>query len=334
MVEVAVCGAGTWGKNHVRNFASLKGAKLVAVCDPSAKALERARTIAPDARATTRYEDVLEAADVRAVVLATPAVDHARHAKAALEAGKDVLVEKPMALRARDAEELCEIAEARGRVLMVGHLMLYHPGTETLQALIRSGELGDIYYVYSVRVNLGTLRRDENALWSFAPHDISVILALLGQAPADVAARGMGYLQPAVEDVVFVNLRFADRKMAQIQLSWLDPHKTRRLTVVGSKKMAVFDDTQPSEMIRIHDKGFDAPPDYGSFSEFLTLRDGDIRIPRVPMREPLSVECAHFVECVESRATPRSSGREGLAVVRVLEAAQKSLEAGGVPVAL
>jgi len=203
--------------------------------------------------------------------------------------------------------------------------MIYHPALDKLHALIRSGELGDIYYLYSLRVNLGRLRRDENALWSLAPHDLSMILHLIDEQPSEVAARGECYLQPGIEDVVFVNLRFPDRKMAQVQLSWLDPRKERRLTVVGSKKMVEFDDVHPIEKLRIYDKGFDRPPAFRGFGEYLTLRHGDVHIPRVDMVEPLAAECAHFLDCIRTGAQPRSGAQSGLDVVRVLAAADRSL---------
>jgi len=329
---VAVVGAGYWGKNLVRAFASL--GRLRAVCDADAKALERARTQAPATRMVGDFADLLTDSDIGAVVIASPAKLHAEQALAALRANKDVFVEKPMALSAADARAVRLTAEAEGRILMVGHLMLYHAGITRLLELVRSGELGRIYYLYALRVNLGKLRKDENALWSFGPHDLAVILELVGQDPETVAARGEGYLQDGVEDVVFVNLRFPDRTMAQVQLSWLDPRKERRLTVVGSRRMAVLDDTLPNEVLKIYDKGFDRPPDYASFGEFLTLRDGDVHIPRIDLREPLIEECAHFLHCIDTRAEPRTSGAHGERVVRILEAAQRSLESGGTPVPL
>jgi len=214
---------------------------------------------------------------------------------------------------------------------MVGHLLEYHPGVEKLKQMIVSGDLGDIYYLYSQRVNLGIVRHDENALWSFAPHDISVMLYLLEQEPISVSARGECYLQSGIEDVVFVNLHFADRTMAQLQLSWLDPHKLRKLTIVGSQKMVVFDDVESTEKIRIYDKAAERR-DYESYGDAITLRFGDVVIPHIDMTEPLKVECSHFLECIEKDRTPRSDGHDGLRVVRVLEAAQKSLDLNGVPV--
>ncbi len=333
-VRIAIAGAGYWGINHVRAFARAPGCELVAVCDPDERALARAAGFAPKARRTTALDDVLAADDVDAVVLATPAVAHAAQAQAALAAGKHVFVEKPMALSTADAEATVAAATRAGKTLMVGHLMLYHPGYERLRELVRGGEVGDVFYIYAVRVNLGRLRKDENALWSFAPHDLSMILDLVDQKPATVAARGQAYLQPGVEDVVFVNLNFTGGVMAQVQLSWLDPRKERRLTVVGSKKMVEFDDVHPAEKLRIYDKGYDRPPEFTRWGEYLTVRHGDIHIPRLQMTEPLEAECAHFVQCVRSGATPRTDAAHGLEVVRVLEAAQQSLRQNGTPVTI
>ena len=333
-MKLAVAGVGYWGINHVRAFARQKGCTLAALCDPDAAALERAAQFAPNAR---RYADVaaLFADDsIDAVVLATPAVAHAAQAQAALAAGKHVFVEKPMALSTADAEAVVAAATRAQKTLMVGHLMLYHPGYERLRELVRGGDLGDVFYIYAVRVNLGRLRHDENALWSLAPHDLSMILDLVGARPATVAARGQAYLQPGVEDVVFVNLAFADGKMAQVQLSWLDPRKERRLTVVGSKKMVELDDTHPTEKLRIYDKGYDRPPAFTQFAEYLTIRHGDVHIPRLQMTEPLQAECAEFIRCATTGAPPRTDGTHGLEVVRTLAAAQRSLRNDGIPVSL
>jgi predicted dehydrogenase len=330
-VRVAVVGTGYWGINHVRAFGRLPSADLVAVCDPDAQTLERAARLAPQARKLASLEQVLSDPAIDAVVLATPAVHHASQALAALNAGKHVFVEKPLALTVADADEACRAAERSGRTLMVGHLMLYHPAYRKLRELVHGGEIGDVYYLYSVRVNLGRLRKDENALWSFAPHDLSMILDLVGTPPVTVAARGEAYLQPGVEDVVFVNLAFADQKMAQIQLSWLDPRKERRLTVVGSKKMVEFDDVHPTEKLRIYDKGYDRPPSFTQYGEYLTVRHGDIHIPRIDMAEPLDLEARHFVEAAGGGGRVRTDASHGRDVVRVLAAAQESLKQGGLP---
>ena len=333
-MKLAVAGVGYWGINHVRAFARQKGCTLAALCDPDAAALDRAAQFAPNAR---RYADVaalLADDSIDAVVLATPAVAHAAQAQAALACGKHVFVEKPMALSTADAEAVVAAAARAQKTLMVGHLMLYHPGYERLRELVRGGEIGDVFYIYAVRVNLGRLRHDENALWSLAPHDLSMILDLVGTRPATVAARGQAYLQPGVEDVVFVNLAFGDGKMAQVQLSWLDPRKERRLTVVGSKKMVEFDDTHPTEKLRVYDKGYDRPPAFTQFAEYLTVRHGDVHIPRLQMTEPLQAECAEFIRCATTGAPPRTDGTHGLEIVRVLEAAHRSLRAEGTPVAI
>jgi predicted dehydrogenase len=333
MIRLAVIGAGAWGVNHVRVFARAKEAELVAVCDPSASARARAQELAPRARLSEDPAEILAAADVDAVVVATPAVSHGALARAALEAGKHVLVEKPLALSIAEAEGILA-ARRPGQVLMVGHLMLYHPGVDLLRKLMTSGELGTIYYLYAVRVNLGRLRRDENAMWSLAPHDVSVILDLLGEDPITVSARGGSYLQQGIQDVAFMNLRFKSGVVAQIQLSWLDPRKERRLTIVGSKKMVELDDVHPVEKVRIYDKGYDRPPDFTDYAEYLSIRNGDIHIPRVSMVEPLEVEARHFLSCIAQGTPPLTGGEDGLRVVRVLAAAQRSLDADGAPAAL
>ena len=235
-------------------------------------------------------------------------------------------------LFAIQAQELTKLAEQERRILMVGHLLLYHPIIDRIKAMIDSGELGDVHYIYNQRVNLGAVRGDENALWSFAPHDISVILHLLGLDPTDVTARGQSYLQPGIEDVVFLSLNFNQRSMAHIHVSWLDPHKIRKLTIVGSKKMVVFDDLESTEKLRIYDKSAQHATDYNTFAEYITLRFGDITIPHVKVDEPLQLECQHFLDCVRERRQPLTDGRNGLRVVKVLEAAQRSLEKNGAPV--
>lgn len=226
------------------------------------------------------------------------------------------------------------MAKADGRILMVGHLLLYHPAVAYMKQLIDQGTVGDVFYVLCQRVNLGKVRKDENALWSFAPHDLSVVLHLLGSEPVDVVARGAAFLQDGVEDVVFVDLRFPNGKMAHVHVSWLDPHKERKVTVVGSKKMVVFDDMNPSEKITIYDKGVDRAGEVVSYGEMLTIRSGDILIPKVPQQEPLRLECLHFVECIRDRKRPLTDGVGGLRVVKVLDAAQRSLKSGGAPVAI
>ncbi|MBW2262347.1 MAG: Gfo/Idh/MocA family oxidoreductase [Deltaproteobacteria bacterium] len=334
-VNVAVVGAGYWGRNHVRTFSSLPGSSLTWVCDRDVDRLGQASEMAPAARASTDLEELVSDGELEAVVVATPARTHAEIAERFLEAGKHVLVEKPMALDIEDARRIHDSAREKGLVLMVGHLMVYHPAVDMLRRMIADGELGDVYYLYSQRVNLGTARTDENALWCFGPHDLSIIHELFPAArPTTVCARGHCYLRPPVEDVVFMNVTFEGGMMAQVQLSWLDPHKERRMTIVGSRRMVTFDDVSPSEKIRVFDKGYDHPPEYGSFGEFLTLRDGDVWAPKVPFAEPLRLEAEHFLDCVRTNATPRTDGEEGLWIVRLLVAAQSSMELGGEPVEL
>ena len=333
-VRIAVAGAGYWGINHVRAFAKLPGADLVALCDPDARARSRALALAPNARAIADFEELLKSPDVDAIVLATPAIHHAAQAQAALAAGKHVFVEKPLALTAADAKATVAAAAKAQKTLMVGHLMLYHPVFRRLVDMVKAGELGRVYYLYALRVNLGRLRKDENALWSFAPHDLSMVLDLVPSPPITIAARGESYLQPGVEDVVFVNIGFADRTMAQIQLSWLDPRKERRLTVVGSKKMVELDDAHPTEKLRIYDKGYDRPPEFTQYGEYLTVRQGDIHIPRVEMAEPLELQCRHFVDSIRAGTPPRTDGASAMRVVELLESASESLRDGGRPVTL
>jgi predicted dehydrogenase len=295
-----------------------------------AKKRSAATSAWPGVQAVDSYERLL-LEEIDAVAIASPAVTHYEFAKMALLSGRDVFVEKPFTLNVRDAEELVELADKHNRVLMVGHLLEYHPVVHRLRSLIRSGELGPVYYVYSQRVNLGRIRGDENALWSFAPHDISQILFMLGMEPINVSARGQSYIQNGIEDVVFLSLFFENRIMAHIHLSWLDPHKVRRTTVVGQKKMAVFDDAETTEKLRIYDNHAEMPP-AKSYGEAIQVRFGDILIPRVEATEPLKLECQHFIDCVSSRATPTSDAQDGLRVIRIIEAAQRSMEQDGVPV--
>lgn len=334
MVRVAVVGAGAWGINHVRAMARTPGAKLVMVCDSSAEARARVTKIVSGVQLGRDFAEAISAEEVDAVIIATPAKEHAKQARQALLAGKHVLVEKPMALALDDARTVVEAAEVHHRVLMVGHLMLYHPVVQHLKSLMDHGELGKILYLYSVRVNLGKVRPDENALWSLAPHDVSMMEYLLGEVPVTVSARGGAYLQPNIEDVVFVNLQFHSGITAQIQVSWLDPRKERRLTIVGSKKMVEFDDVSSTEKLKIYNKGVERPATFTEYAQFLSIRNGDIYLPHVPMSEPLEQECAHFIECISQGKTPRTNGNSAMRVVEVLEAAQRSLSSNGAPIQL
>ncbi len=331
--RIALVGTGDWGSNWLRLLARMPAVDLRWVCDRDEQRLQRARAVAPRARLTTDMAELVSDPEVQGVVVASSAPTHAPLALQALNAGKDVLVEKPMTLSLEDSLQLLGAAERGGRVLMAGHLLLYHPAVEKLRELVDQGELGEVYYLVAQRVNLGRVRTDENAMWSFAPHDISVALHLLQDEPVDVSARGACYLQPGIEDVVFLTLRFAGGQMAHVHISWLDPHKVRKVTLVGSKKMAVFDDMDPSEKIRIHDKSIQ-PAGHVAFDQALAVRSGDILIPRIAGGEPLEKECRHFLDCIATRSTPRSDGRQGARTVQILEAAQQSLKQNGVPVAV
>jgi predicted dehydrogenase len=320
-VRIGVVGLGYWGPNLARNFSRL--ADVAWLCDASPERLERHGAAHPGARMTTSLDDLLDDGDLDAVALATPVPTHAALAESVLRAGKHCFVEKPLAQSVEEAERVVAAGRESGRVLMVGHLLEYHPGVEMLKRLIDSGELGDVRYLYSNRLNLGVLRPDENALWSLGAHDVSVLLRLAGEEPYECRAVGESYMQEGIEDVVFCYLRFPSGLAAHMHLSWLDPHKERRFTVVGSRKMATFDDMELERKLTVYDKGFDES--FSSYGEYIA-RSGDISSPRVPNEEPLAIECRHFVERLQDGGEPRSGGESGLRVVRVLEALQRSLQ--------
>ncbi len=333
-VGVGVVGIGGWGKNLARNYHEIPEARLRYICDLDDGRLNHMARLLPGTELTRDFDVLLRDAQVEAIVIATPAPRHYALCKMALEAGKDVFVEKPFTLDVAHAQELIRLAEGRKRVLMVGHLLEYHPVVTRLKEMIAGDQLGKLHYIYTQRVNLGTVREDENALWNFAPHDISVIMFLLGAMPTDVSARGQCYLQRDVEDVVFMSMNFGGSALAHVHVSWLDPHKIRKLTLVGSRKMAVFDDLEANEKLRIYDKGAQVNDTYNTFAEYVGLRFGDITMPYIKVGEPLRIECRHFLECVRKRRRPMSDGEDGLRVVQVLDAAQRSLKLNGEPVRL
>jgi predicted dehydrogenase len=323
-IRAGVVGLGYWGPNLARNLAAIPDCELAWCCDESPEARERWATSFPNTRFTGDVDDLLSDADLDAVVLATPVPTHGPLAERVLSAGKHCFVEKPLAYSVEDAERAVAAAERADRLLMVGHLLVYHPGVDKLSEIAASGELGDINYIYSHRLNLGVFRTNENALWSLGAHDVSVLLHLAGEEPDLVEARGESYMHPPVEDVVFCFMRFPSGLSAHMHLSWLDPHKTRSFTLVGSRRMATFDDMELERKVTIYDKGYDEPA--GSYGEYIT-RSGDIWSPRIANREPLRVECEHFISCVRDGTRPRSDGEAGLRVVRVLDALQRSLDA-------
>jgi predicted dehydrogenase len=320
---LAAVGLGYWGPNLARNLDELDGAELAWICDRDEARLERYGSRFPDAQKTTRYEDLLEDDSLDAIAIATPVVTHFELARQALLAGKHVFVEKPLALSSALGEQLVALAEERALVLMPGHLLLYHPGVAKLKDLVESEELGRLLYVYGNRQNLGQIRKDENALWSLGAHDLSVILHLVGEEPAEAWARGESFLNPGVEDVVFCYLRFPSGVVAHMHLSWLDPHKMRRMTVVGDRKMAVFDDMEPERKVTVYDKGPQQPAE--TWGEWQT-RSGDISIPKIANDEPLRLECEHFLALLRGEGDRTAAAREGLGVVRALEQLQSSLE--------
>jgi predicted dehydrogenase len=327
-VTIGVVGLGYWGPNLARNFAALSGARLTWLCDGRLEVLERHAAAHPQARQTRELDELLADDALDAVVLATPVPTHAALAVRVLEAGKHCFVEKPLAQSVADAELAVAAAERTDKVLMVGHLLQYHPGIARLKALMDEGSLGDVHYIYGNRLNLGQLRADENALWSLGAHDVSVLLHLAGEEPVEVSARGECYMREGVEDVVFAFMRFQSGLAAHLHLSWLDPHKERRFTVVGSSRMATFDDMALEGKLTIYDKGFD--PKAESYGEYIT-RSGDIWSPQIPNVEPLRLECRHFVEAVTEGRRPLSDGDSGLRVVRVLERLQQELDASRRP---
>jgi predicted dehydrogenase len=324
-VHVGVVGLGYWGPNLARNFDAIPGCALRWCCDASAEARERVAARFPGASMAADLDELLADPSLDAIALATPVPTHAELSVRVLESGKHCFVEKPLAQSVADAERAVATAQDAARLLMVGHLLEYHPGVERLKQLVDSGDLGErIYYIYGNRLNLGKLRADENALWSLGAHDVSVVLRLAGEEPWEVVAHGESYVRDGVEDVVFCFMRFRSGISAHLQLSWLDPHKERRFTVVGSRRMATFDDMALEGKLTIYDKGFDE--DARGYGEYIT-RAGDIFSPRVPNAEPLRLECQHFIDCIRRGEQPRSDGQSGLRVVRVLEQLQHSLDA-------
>lgn len=324
--RVAVIGAGNWGKNLVRNFSQL-GA-LTMVCDPDPQACENAVQISPGIRTTTRLSVIWDDPEIHAVAIATPAVSHYAIAKEALLAGKDVFVEKPLALMVTEGQELVALAAHRGRILLVGHILHYHPALQVLKKLLEDGELGKIQYVYSNRLNIGKIRTEENILWSFAPHDISALLFLLNEMPEVVSAHGGYYLQHEVADVTLTTLSFPSGVQGHIYVSWLHPFKEQMLVVVGDRQMAVFDDVSPDQKLVLYPHRIDW------IDRLPVAKKAEGQAVPLQMSEPLREECVHFLDCIQHRRAPRTDGAEGLRVLRVLQACQRSLDQKGTPITI
>jgi predicted dehydrogenase len=329
MIRVGVIGCGYWGPNLIRNFVEIPASRVIAVADLNQERLEHIRRCYPQVMAMTDYQDLF-GLGLDAVVIATPPATHFRLASDALLHGLHVLVEKPLATASSNAQQLIELAEEHDRILMVGHTFVYNPAVRAVKEIIDSGGIGSIRYVDAVRASLGLFQKDLNVLWDLAPHDISILLHILRKNPISVSARGIACVQNDVEDVAYISLRFAENVLAHLHLSWLDPCKVRRITVVGSEKMVVYDDVESLEKVRIYDKGVEAPPYTNTFGDFqFSYRYGDITIPNIRFTEPLRLECDHFLECISMHRRPLTDGHNGLTVLKIIEAAQRSMRSGG-----
>jgi predicted dehydrogenase len=339
-LNLAVVGVGQWGRHLLAAFARTPRCRVRTICDSDVAALRQAAAAHPDTRAEARWEAVFDDSHIDAVAIATDAPTHFAMTRAALERGKHVFVEKPLAMSSGEAAELMRVSQRAGRKLMIGHVLEYHPAVRAIETMIERGDLGRLYYVYTQRINLGVVRRHENAWWSLAPHDVAVICRWFGGAPQHVAAQGQSFLEPGVEDVVFASLLFGDGRLAHVHVSWLDPHKVRKMTLVGSRRMVTFDDMSSGEKVRVYDKGVDRGEPLRAFPDEAahpaenrwavpTLRVGDIVIPKIAGDEPLSVECGHFVDAVLDDRPVLTDAANGLRVVKVLEAGQRSLASGG-----
>ena len=328
--KVAVIGGGNWGQNLVRNFYTILGPERTVVCDTRPAILAQLVQRHPGLQTTTDFQSVLGDPSVDGVAIATPVMTHHQLATQALEAGKHVFVEKPLTTAPAEAEELCALAERLHRVLMVDHLLLFHPAYQELDRLVKAGELGDLYHMHARRTNLGVVRTEENALWSLGPHDVAVALQVIGKRPSRVSAQGAVHLQPGagIQDVVFVTMSFPGGQLAHLHLSWLDPSRERKVTFVGSRKMAIVDEQDPTAKLRLFPKGADVS------AAGVTMRDGKAEEPKISNEEPLALTCKAFLDSIDRGKALLSDGRIGLEVVRVLQAGQESLDAGGAVITL
>ena len=334
MIKIAVIGCGYWGPNLIRNFIQIPESKVKYCCDLDEEKLKRVNSLYPEPKVTQNYQEIFDDRGVEAVAIATPVHTHFDLAKQGLEAGKHVFVEKPLTHTSQQARQLIRLARKRNKVLMVGHTFLYTGAVNKIRDLIDSGELGDILYISSQRRNLGLFQDDINVVWDLGTHDISIILYLLndrlGAKECRIVATGQSHFLSDNEDVAFITLNFGDKVVVNLHLSWLDPCKIRNMTVVGSKKMVVYDDIETLEKVKIYDKGVLVPDPHNSFGEFqLSYRYGDITIPRLRQEEPLKVELSHFLECIREGKKPLTDGENGYEVVRIIEKINESLKNGG-----
>lgn len=330
---IGIIGCGYWGPNLLRNFRPLPGCRVKTICDFDRSRLAHMKTLYPEVETTTEAESLFNDPEITAIIVAVPVRYHYSLAKAALQAGKHTFIEKPMASTSAECEELIALAEARKLVLMIGHTFIYSSSVRKIVDIVQSGDLGEIRYINSRRLNLGLFQKDINVAWDLAPHDISIILEILDESPLEVNCQGNAHVTPGIEDVANMSLTFRNGRFATIQSSWLEPRKIREMTIVGTRRMIVYDDLQPIEKIRVYDMRVDRPPHYDTFAEFqYSYHYGDSYIPFIKQEEPLKVECQHFLDCIEKGTRPLSSGYEGLELVRILEASSASLKMHGAPV--
>ncbi len=334
-VSVGVVGCGYWGPNLVRNFRALPDCEVKAICDVDTNRLNHLKALYPEVEGHTDYDHVLNGVGLDAVVIATSVRHHYEMAKKSLLSGKHTFIEKPMASSSAECEELIDLAEKQGRVLMVGHTFLYSAPVRAIKKIVDDGALGEIQYISSRRLNLGLFQKDINVAWDLAPHDISIILYIMGEAPLTVNCNGSAHVTRGIEDVTSLYLGFRKNRCATVQSSWLDPRKVREMTIIGSRRMIVYDDVAQLEKIRIYDVRVERPPHYDTFAEFhYAYHYGDIHVPFIKQEEPLKVECQHFLDCIKTGRTPLSNGRQGMELVRILEAASASLKQNGSAVPL
>ncbi len=332
-INVGVTGCGYWGPNLIRNFRALPDCKLKMMCDLNQTRLQHLGSLYPEVETATDYKQMLNGVNLDAVVIATNVKTHFPLAKAALCAGKHTFIEKPMAASVDHCEELVDIAKKKGLVLMTGHTFLYSPAVRKIKEIIDTGDIGEIRYICARRLNLGLFQKDINVAWDLAPHDLSIILSIMGEMPVSVNCCGSAHITPGIEDVTTMCLTFPRQRAAMIQSSWIDPHKVREMTIVGSKRMIVYDDLAPLEKIRVYDQHVDRPPHYDTFGEFqFAYHYGDVYAPYLKQEGPLKTECQHFLDCINHGATPVSCGTRGTELVRILEASTQSLQTGGAPV--
>ena len=334
-LSIGCIGCGYWGPNLIRNFNSIPDCEIRTVCDASEERLEHMRSLYRDVRTVTDYRQIIDDEKIDAVIIATPIRTHYNLARESLLAGKHTFVEKPLAASVAECEELCQLARENGLILMVGHTFIYTPAVRYIKSLIDNGELGEIYSIQCSRLNLGLFQKDINVAWDLAPHDLSIILYILNETPKAVNCQGKAHINPGLEDVTCMTLDFESGAFATVQSSWLDPNKIRKMTIVGSKRMVVYDDIESQEKIKMFDKRVETPPHYDTFGEFqYSYHYGDINIPYIRQVEPLRIECQHFLDCINKKTTCDSSCQDGTNVVRILEAASESLEQGGARILL